>query len=216
MNNEILLGLYEANKAKINQVKSRCPANMNGPFLIAPNDLYWASSKKIAFVGQETHGWPSVEEYRNQMQEYQDFDLGKNYYSSPFWSTIRKLESTLTGSMFSSAWLNINRFDQSGGPPSNEAKKNLTELDFILVEEIKAISPQVIVFLTGPSYDDRLLRLLNFTTQEVSGFNKRQLSIFNSHKLTAKIIRTYHPNYLRRSGLESSIIDAIAKTAFSN
>lgn len=210
MKNEKLFELYQANKLAFREVKDRCTAEMQGPFLIAPSDTYWSSALKVAFVGQETHGWSSVEDNREQMQEYVDFNLGERYYASPFWSVIRRLERSLTGSMFSSAWLNFNRFDQDGGAPSDENRRVLSELDFILIEELKIISPDVVIFLTGPSYDDRLFKLLLGGAQAVDGFNERQLCRLNSGVLPAKSFRTYHPNYLRRSDLESPVVDAIS------
>lgn len=210
MKNDRLFELYQANTSAIREAKARCTAEMEGPFLIAPSDAYWSSAVKVAFVGQETHGWSSAEDNRDQMQEYVDFNLGKQYYASPFWSVIRKLERSLTGFEFSSAWLNLNRFDQEGGAPSDENKRVISELDFILIEELKIISPDVVIFFTGPRYDNRLSKLLPGVTQAVDGFNERKLCLLNSDALPAKLFRTYHPNYLRRSGLELPVVKAIS------
>lgn len=210
MRNDKLFELYKANELAIHEVKAQCTAAMEGPFLIAPSDSYWSSVVKVAFVGQETHGWPSAENIRDQMQEYADFNLGVEYYASPFWNVIRKLERSLTNSQFSSAWLNVNRFDQERGAPSNENKRTLSELDFILFEELRIISPDVAIFFTGPSYDNRLFQLLPCAIQAVDGFSERQLCHLNSDLLPAKLFRTYHPNYLRRSSLEKSVIEVIS------
>ena len=215
MKNNRLYELYQANELSIREVKSRCTGDMEGPFLIAPSNLYWTSAVKVAFVGQETHGWPSVEDNRIQMQEYVDFNLGEEYYASPFWSVIRKLERSLTDSNFSSAWLNINRFDQAGGVPSDENKGVLSKLDYLLIKELKIISPDVVIFLTGPRYDSRLFKMLPSSTQAVDGFNERQLCRLIFDVLPASIFRTYHPNYLRRSGLEASVIQAISESVRS-
>ncbi|HAO22140.1 MAG: hypothetical protein BWK80_40300 [Desulfobacteraceae bacterium IS3] len=213
MKNDRLFELYQAHKLAIREVKTQFTAEMEGPFLIAPSDAYWSSAVKVAFVGQETHGWSSVEDNRDQMQEYVDFNLGEKYYASPFWSVIRRLERSLTGSQFSSAWLNLNRFDQEGGAPSDENNRVLSELDFILIEELRIISPDVVIFFTGPRYDNRLFQLLPCVTQAVDGFSERQLCLLNSDVLPAKLFRTYHPNYLRRSGLETSVVEAISALA---
>lgn len=212
MKNDRLFELYQANKSAIREVKARCTTEMEGPFLIAPSDSYWSSAIKVAFVGQETHGWPSIDDDLDQMQEYVDFNLGEKYYSSPFWSVIRKLELSLTGSQFSSAWLNLNRFDQNGGVPSDENGRALSELDFLLVEELKIISPDIVIFFTGPKYDDRLFKLFPSITEAVDGFDERQFCFLNSPALSAKLLRTYHPNYLRRAGLEKSVIEKISES----
>ena len=213
MKNARLFELYQSNKSLIREVKSRCSSEMEGPFLISPSDLYWTSAVKVAFVGQETHGWSSVEDNQDQMQEYVDFNLGEKYYSSPFWSVIRKLELSLTNSQFSCAWLNLNRFDQEGGAPSNENRIVLSELDFILAEEIKIISPDIVIFLTGPRYDDRLRLQFPGAVKAIDGFTERQLCYLNSPELSTTFLRTYHPNYLRRSGLEAPVIQAISELA---
>ena len=51
--------LYKRHRSLIFGIKSRCNGDMGGPFLIAPNDKYRLSRKKVAFVGQQTGGWLS-------------------------------------------------------------------------------------------------------------------------------------------------------------
>ena len=194
------------------EVKSRCEGVMYGPFLIAPHDSYWCSPTKVAFVGQETHEWSFSDDIGTQMATYDDFCLGKHYRPSPFWNIIRKLEKRLTGSTYCSAWLNLNRYDEAGKKPSWKNQVTLSELDFLLVEELKTIAVNVVIFFTGPFYDRRLARLLQSTDTNVAGFSARQLCQLGSTLVGGMIFRTYHPKYLRCSGLESRVIDAICGT----
>lgn len=211
--NQSLFEIYERQKSNMFDVKSRCIGDMQGPFLISPNDAYWSSTTKVAFVGQETNGWASQSDTALQMAEYRDFNLGKDYYSSPFWNVIRKLENALTTSTYSSAWLNLHRYDQERKRPSQDNQRILSELDSLLLEELTLIAPDVIIFLTGPSYDLRITELLQAKQIPIEEFTPRQLCRIESPVLRGNIFRTYHPNYLRRSGLEKRVIASIYMNA---
>lgn len=215
MTNQHLFDLYKQRESKILEVKLRCNDNdkMNGPYLIAPNDAYWKATTKVAFVGQETNGWDSNHDISKQMASYSNFNLGEEYQKkcrSPFWSVIRKIEDALTGSTLSSAALNLNRFDQNSKAPSIGNQLILSELDFLLVEELKLIAPDVIIFLTGPHHDQRVTRLLQGEMMPIDGFNQRKLCLIKSPVLTSMIFRTYHPGYLRRRGIAVKVIEAIS------
>lgn len=217
MINQHLLELYKRHANKILEIKARCDSdNFNGPFLIAPNETYRRSAIKIAFVGQETHGWSNKTDVFEQMTTYINFNLGEKYYSSPFWSFIRKIEIMLTGTILTSAWLNLNKFDQAKKAPSIENRLILSELDFLLLEELKLIAPDIVIFLTGPRYDGRVSNLLKGEMLPVEGINQRKLCQIVSKEITGKIFRTYHPNYLRRSRLEKVVIEAISEQTVSN
>jgi len=214
VSNQHLFNLYNQHKSKILEIKSRCNNNdkMNGPFLIAPNDAYQQAAIKVAFIGQETNGWSNKPDTSEQMTTYSNFNLGENYKyrNGPFWSVIRKIETALTGSILSSAWLNLNRYDQDRKAPSISNQLILSELDFLLVEELKLIAPDVTIFLTGPHYDLRVTSLLQGEKTPIDGFNQRKLCQIKSPALTGMIFRTYHPNYLRRARLETDVIAAIS------
>lgn len=214
MTNQHLLDLYKKHKSKILEVKLRCNDNdkMNGPFLIVPNDAYQQAALKVAFIGQETNGWSNKPDISEQMTTYSNFNLGENYKyrNGPFWSVIRKIETALTGSILSSAWLNLNRYDQDKKAPSIGNQLILSELDFLLVEELKLIAPDVVIFLTGPHYDQRITSLLQGEKAPIDGFNQRKLCQIKSPALTSMIFRTYHPNYLRRARLEKDVIETIS------
>ena len=208
-----LFELYKQHESVIFEVGSRCSGEMEGPFLIAPNDVYWNAHTKVVFVGQETYGWSSEDDIASQMQTYSRFNLGEAYYSSPFWNVIRKFETALTGNTFSSAWLNINRYDQGGARPSWSNQCILSELDFLLFEELKLLSPDIVIFFTGPHYDKRIIDLMEATFSPVNNLTLRQLGNIHSEKINTAIFRTYHPKYLRLSGLEEKVIEEICAVA---
>ena len=207
--------LYARNRAKILDVRSRCEVEsgpLYGPYLLAPHDSYWNAGVKVAFVGHETKGWETSDcDVPRQMYCYHMFNLGSEYYSSPFWNVIRKLEHRLTGSTYCSAALNINRYDQDEGSPSWPNQQVLSELDFLLLEDLKLLAPDIVILFTGPHYEPRVERLLGRSRTVLDGHTERQLCEIEFPFLRGRVFRTYHPNYLRRSGLEEGVIEAVAK-----
>ncbi|MCY1368135.1 hypothetical protein D9M69_551010 [compost metagenome] len=87
-------------------------------------------------------------------------------------------------------------------------------MDFLVLKELEILNPNMVIFFTGPSYDARIKSLLCGELIDVQDFTSRELCLVKSKHLNTKIIRTYHPNYLRRSGLERKIIDEVVSLAF--
>lgn len=200
--------LYKRHRYLTFGIKSRCNGDMGGPFLIAPNDKYRLSRKKVAFVGQQTGGWLSSDNIDEQIGEYRDFNLGINYRSTPFWYIIHELERRLIGSLYSSAWLNLNRYDQDSKTPSLNNLEILKELDWLLLEELRLIEPHIVIFFTGPELEHRILKLLGVEATAKTTVIDRLFKI-TSPKLNSLIFSTDHPKYLRLSHTEQSVINAI-------
>ena len=221
MTKEPFTQLYQRHQEQINDVHRRCEENcpkegqaMRGPYLIEPNDAYLNAAVKVVFVGQESGDWKTSEcEIEKQLACYRDFNLNGRadgpVHPGAFWNVIRKLEAELIGTSHACAALNLNRFSQHGRSPSGQNQRILSELDFLLLEELKLLQPDIVIFFTGPRYDPRLNALLQVSHSAVEGFTTRQLSKIHSAELSAKIYRTYHPTYLRRRRLESKVIAAI-------
>ncbi|MBM5572092.1 MULTISPECIES: hypothetical protein [Deefgea] len=208
-----LFDLYTSQLEEFKKINNQCSGILQGPFLCSPGKKYLESAKKIIFVGQETNGWPSNFDVEYQMKAYSEFDLGANYFSSPFWNVIRKIEKAISNDHYCSAWLNLNKFDENNKSPSAANLAILEKLDYILLKEIEFLSPDIVILFTGPKYDNRVTNLFNQVPQEIEGFNTRHLAEVRLVNRQFKIYRTYHPNYLRRSGLESKIIQAISLKA---
>ena len=208
-----LSSLYELHKSKIFDIKQKCIGKMHGPFLTQPPDEYWKANLKVSFMGQETRGWACKSTVPEQMEVHKEFALGKKYYPSPFWNVIRKFEKRLCGTAYSSSWLNLNRYDQDKKRPSKSNREILSELDFLTLKELEILDPDVVILFTGPVYDFRIKSLLDGVLVDVDGFKKRELCLVKSPLIDATIFRTYHPNYLRRSGLEEEVIARIKALA---
>jgi hypothetical protein len=85
-------------------------------------------------------------------------------------------------------------------------------LDFLLLEELRLLAPDLVIFLTGPwhGYDGRIAWLLQAKALPFSSFPERQLCEFKSSVLDYRIFGTYHPNYLQRSRRADEVIKAVS------
>lgn len=209
-----LLRLYSEHWNELISTRNEI-ANSHGPYLCSPGKEYLDSLVKLVIVGQETNGWSRHNQIVEQMQTYEKFDLGKKYVSSPFWNVIRKIEKGVIGKQYCSASLNLNKFDVNGKPPRENNLAKIEKFDTILNLEILALKPDAVIFFTGWKYDKRIENCLNSTVEMVPGFNRRELGQIKLANEPIKIFRTYHPNYLRRSGKEAKIIDEIINRLIS-
>lgn len=213
MLNNVLRGLYEQKSAALFTV-TRQICNASGPFLITATDRYEQSKFKIAYVGRETHGWESKPSVKDQMQYYQSFfgDASDDLpLGSPYWSFITKLETALNLEKLSSAWLNLNRFDVNETSPIGQDLEQIMQWDWMLLEELKILQPDAVVFVTAHAYDPRLSALLQGIKHNVENIDPRLLSSWESPHFSFPLLRTYHPKYLRMRGHTDKVLSAIQK-----
>lgn len=210
-----LLKLYTSHSTAFKSVLNLTTEEhkLNGPYLCSPGKEYLESKVKVVFVGQETKGWTAHADVSLQMQTYADFGLGKKYIPSPFWNVIRKIEKAATGNHYCCATLNLNKFDVNGKPPREPYLATIQKLDHILKDEIQLLKPDLVIFFTGWRLDGRLTGIFNANLVEVDGLKKRELAEIKLVNESFKIFRTYHPNYLRRSGLENKVINTLISQA---
>lgn len=209
--------LYKSNIDRIKAVRDAFPeTDLEGPFLISALDEYQHAAKRIMIIGQQTKGWYcDVEDVDAHMKGYEEFNFGENYYNTPFWSFFHKIGSALLDRGYRSVWANINRFDLEADRPTGEVEEKMYELDFLLVKEIEILKPDSCIFLTGPSFDERLRSIFpGIEFDSVRDWDTRKFCRLSHSSLPQKTYRTYHPNYLRRSKLEATVltdlIDAIS------
>jgi hypothetical protein len=79
VNTNAFFSLYERYESQIYEIRDCCTGQLTGPFLIAPGEKYWNSKPRIAFVGQETHGWHIDGTIRDRMNNYLEFNMGEKY-----------------------------------------------------------------------------------------------------------------------------------------
>ncbi|SDK92426.1 hypothetical protein SAMN04487898_11335 [Pedobacter sp. ok626] len=144
------------------------------------------------------------------MLEYENFNVGIDYYSSPFWNVIRKTEKAIGNVPYSSAWTNVSKFDLNETRAFGEIEIAISSLDDVLLHEIGIIQLKVCIFFTGPDFDWRIKKIFKEVKfLEIEDHNMRAFSQLNHPDLPEMSFRSYHPNYLRRSGKERAFLKFI-------
>jgi hypothetical protein len=194
--------------------------DLSNPLLLNFPEGYQAQPTKLFIVGQQTHSWYNGEVQLSKelnaiddlMDKYKNgFRLGVKY-RSPFWNAARKLEKLFKISDGQILWSNLNRVDRNKGRPF-EIEKPLYEAFPVLSSEIEIAKPDVVVFFTGPYFDD--LIALNFPRvkfEAVNSLGKRLVRVIHGN-LPSSSFRTYHPNYMRRKKIEQSVLEMIREAS---
>jgi hypothetical protein len=218
MKNE-LLSLYKNRQKDFKKVLEIFPEDdLAGPFLMSPNPDFYTSSNRLLIIGQETNGWSyHIDDLEKQMENYEDFNVGIEYYASPFWNITRKVENALENKPYSCAWTNLNKFDLDGGRPYGEYETMISKLDDILLSEMKILNPDFCIFFTGPSFDYRIKTIFqDIEFIEITNFTVRQFCKLRHPDLPANSYRSHHPKSLRIRYLEDNFIDYISKQKNKN
>jgi hypothetical protein len=192
---------------------------INGPLLMSPNENYAKQLFPLLVIGQETKSWHSFSTDASEagcvelMADYESFNVGEKYYASPFWNMTRKIENALGNEPCSCAWTNISKYDQNGKKPDAEHSAIFSAVDNLLIDEINIMKPKICLFFTSYKFDYRLKNIFEQIEfiEAGDGFEAKALCRLKHPNLPALSFRTYHPQYLRRSGKEEAVIDFIRK-----
>ena len=210
---EALLELYRQEQETFAHVVKSFPHDdLAGPFLMSPGQNYFEQKSPLLIVGQETNGWTyHVQEIEKQMSTYENYNVGINNGTTAFWNVIRRIETILGNAPHSCAWTNLSRFDLYGGKPHGKYQKVISQLDNLVLEEIRIVDPKVCFFFTGPDYDRRLLNIFpGIEMIEIPGWNINQLCLLKHPSLPVYTFRSYHPKSLRLRRLESTFIQTVS------
>ena len=200
-----LIKMYKAEIPKLQKsLEPYKDCGVSSPLLINPCEEYFKQKVKLMIVGQQTHGWaPGKIEISDLMDEYKRFYCSLENKKSPFWRAVRELEQEICSSTYCSIWTNVNRIDVKGDEPCGAVANLIKNFDFILKKEIEILKPNVILFLFGEKFDDRILRL--YSGLKVESVNEKietnLLAKFNAKGLPC-CLRTYHPKFLNMQGKE--------------
>lgn len=210
-----LFNIYSQRHIELIALLEKYPeANLSGPLLISPNDIYETQPYPLLIIGKETRGWENqVQDISMQMNVYKNFNVGEKYKSTPFWNVTRKIEKALGNKPFSCAWTNISKVDSNGLGAKGVYQEAISTLDNLLIEEIKILKPKVCIFFTGPGFKnkiDKIFRGIKF--EEVEGFETSYMFKLSHDNLPNLSYTTYHPRYLRTQHLEDNFINLIYKS----
>lgn len=181
------------------------------PLLLSCHQEYIDSSKRIVFIGEETNGWCEAELGKNTISTFDDIkNIQERYhlfvtsqsYKRPFWEFVYSINSHFNsgvGYMWSNTW----KIGKQSGKGKADDKINELELKYfnVSIDEMRILSPDFIIFLTGPDYDEYIKEHFgNFVIKENYDDCFDEL-VFD--ELPCRVFRLYHPGYLRRAGLEN-------------
>jgi len=206
---------------KMLEIERICP-----PVLLDVNTTFGQfldAELKILYVGKENNGWMNREERKKyglnedysdtnvflnaSLELYKDFNLGRKYRRSFYtfldmlFEEIRKRNSK-TGILWSNL-IRVDCVDRNNLYESYELKKKVILLDGnkILREEISILKPDVVIFVTGPSYDDFLRESFpGISLLQVGNFGLNEVCRLEHDELPKTSLRIYHPGYHNRLG----------------
>ena len=207
---ETLKGLYASALSALSDI-SASQDGISGPlFLSVPKD-YERTAVRLMIVGQQTYGWPSITiGLDGLLSQYREFDLGRGYTASPFWQASHRLFAALNpaGPERAFLWSDLVKVDQHNERPAPDVEEQVSKLGLLLAE-LRLLKPDVVVFFTGPHYDDRLKKTF-------PGVEYRELTpdvaMLKHADLPVKAYRTYHPRYLWQAKKRAAL-DAIVENA---
>jgi hypothetical protein len=124
----------------------------------------------------------------------------------PFWYGLKKfkmmIEEKYPAKQIRYVWNNIVKIGREDGKglPSDYIYKIEKEYFSVIAEEVRIIKPSIILFLTGPNYDNKIVdNFGNSSFSALAPFNNRALAKISIPDVDFAF-RTYHPGYLARSG----------------
>lgn len=208
-----LVPLYEEYWEQVVALK-KSNKKLSNPHLICFPDNFEKQNKRLVTIGQQTgpKQWHQEIEIENNtgsitelMEAYYEFEVGC-YYNSTFFQAVRKIECMLHIDPCESLWTEIDKMDLGGRKADAITSKSIYDAFPVLGRELKIANPHVVIFFTGPTYDDLIKNTIfkGVEYKNVGDIPKEhfaQLSLPNSanSELPEKTYRTYHPYHLRIS-----------------
>lgn len=217
--NDKLFNLYESkwtdlisqvSLLKLNKDFEVKPTN---PLLIfvENEEQYLSADIRIAIYGQETNGWYELDNSIEGIQQgyHEFFNLKECYsYGGQFWNGFKrflnKLNEKYPNKNIRPIWNNIVKIgcnDRKGFPPNyiHDIERKFFP---IIKEEMEILKPNIVLFLTGPNYDEIIENNFgDLKSEALHPFNERQLSKIEIENVEFAF-RTYHPNYLWRNNID--------------
>lgn len=221
-----LISTYQSYHRLGSKLPKSLKASASAPLLISPRQSWKRCPTRLLIVGQETNGWgapastkakegvSTLEQFcahpdgvKSMLSAYRSFDFAKNYQhrNSAFWRAFRHLEDRVADARCEAMWTNLYRVDVDGSVMKHctaEHRRLLAKAQSgLLAAETRLLQPRVVVFFTGPIYDEELIRAFPDASFEQLWSDRpvREAAIVKSKALPTMSIRIYHPTYLQRS-----------------
>jgi hypothetical protein len=188
---------------------------ISNPLLVEVAPEYEKTSRKLLIVGQQTSGWEDNfgdhlghDPVRELMAAYTRFELGRWYRATPFYQASYVVQMSLnpSGPAFGFAWTNLVKIDQGAMRPRPDIENLVAERFPVVADEIRMLSPDVVIFFTGPYYDDRLKKTFPGATMSPIDAGEDYVARVQHEALPRLSFRTYHPGYLARSRVYGNVM----------
>ena len=218
--NQELLKLYNSKSKVIKEIEEISKERLALLLLSVPQN-YKKAKYKLMVIGQELNGGFGIKEeprisMLDNLKAQSSKPSGKHFFSFPskFCHAVNGFEGKLNKKEIRTyfIWAEIRKFSY-WNPPKNRAgykkpsdrlnKKvqNMIDKEFnILEKEIKIIKPDIVLFLTGPDYDNYIKAQLDgvkFNKLENSEYKKREFARVEHKVLPKNSFRIYHPSHFR-------------------
>lgn len=227
--NSVYRGFLDRLRDGLSGERGAAFSELSAPFLIRIMEEYASAEPRIAIVGQETYGWMDLHldaflrsrGIDGALAEYEKFDFGANYCSSPFWRRFHEVGQRLLGTRYNRravTWMNLFKCNHAGKKsamiesPHRELVLDLQADIFQL--EVRHLAPQVLIFFTGPKYNSVISRFYpraSFVT--LGEYPVDQVARVRDDQLPELTFRTYHPGYIHWHKAARQFIDAIVCAA---
>jgi hypothetical protein len=187
---------------------------ISSPLLIKVNEeKYNNSDLKIMIIGQETFGWhgefgsENIDKLMIGYDNYLTNNLrGKN--KRVFWKAFHYFEKELNTFHHDKStyyiWNNLIKISKYEDKGMTNKIRNFERNNFsVILDEIKILKPDVVIFFTGPNRDIDIKYNFSDVTFDNMGYPdtiKDKRTYKTAHKvisndLPEKTVRLYHPNY---------------------
>ena len=214
--NEQLANLYcqkwteYSSELKRREINQTIPKPTMPLLLGVQNEIeYINSDLRIMILGQETNGWlqfcPEI-----PILKLQNWNIDRTIKlqgKSPFANgqrRIRQYFSKYFPDLKSSfLWNNVVKIglEKGKGFPGEQLYQIEKQHFNLLNEEINILKPNVLIFLSGPYYDKYIFdKLGKLEMHSIPNFELNHLCEFKVPNVMCAV-RTYHPNYLYRNGI---------------
>lgn len=190
--------------------------DLSAPYLAWVHPDYDEAPVRLVVVGKEPNGWGDRNEalaaapqaaVKSLQAEYRRFRLGVDYAGrGSYWTPVHELYRRFNpgGGRFGFVALNASKMDQAESTPSPLIRSWIIRTH-LLPDEIRVLEPHVVVFHTGPSYEEWLDGWFPGLTRT----GDQWLARLRAPGLPDHSYRTYHPQYLNFKSRRKSIYDGI-------
>lgn len=234
--NEQLHELYQEKWPNLMDLLVQQPSSTyTNPLVLKIKEEEWGKADlKVMIFGQETLGWGKDKDGKptfstsldDGLQRYEQFYNErcniKRMKKSVFFTGIARLSHALQRQPFladkniSYVWNNISKIGKQNATSINPSVRELERQHFkVIADEVKILTPDVVIFLTGPKRDYDLKFHFPKATARPTAAKDRHGKALPTRKMAFlegypfKAIRLYHPGFY--GAFTNAYVEAAAK-----